>query len=133
MKAAKAYEAYIAPHRWQNAVIGYRSGLGNNIHMAKNAFNEIRKRNECVAIAIDISDFFGSIDHSILINNLKLVLGSNRLTNDWFSVIKSMTKYSWVESEELDKKLGLDKESRCRPLCQISEFRNLRAADKNFV
>ena len=104
-----------------------------NIHMAKKAFNEIQKRKFSVAIAIDISDFFGSVDHAILLQNLKRVLGYGRLPDDWFQVFKSMTKYAWVESEDLLKKLGINPKKPPKPLCDIEEFRALRKADNSFV
>lgn len=128
-----AYELFLSTMDWGKCVIGYRAGLGTNIHLAKNAFKEIRKRNTCVAIAIDISDFFGSIDHAILLENLKRVLGYERLPIAWFKVFSSMTKYAWVESEDLVKKLSIDPKKPPKPLCAIDEFRALRKADNSFV
>jgi len=44
---------------FEKSVLGYRAGLGTNIHMAAKAFGEIRKRGECAAIAfVDRSQRF---------------------------------------------------------------------------
>jgi hypothetical protein len=53
-KLVNSSENYLSTKPWGKCVIGYRSGLGNNIHMAKNAFNEIRRRAHSCAIAMDI-------------------------------------------------------------------------------
>lgn len=128
-----AYEDFLSRMDWKNCVIGYRAGLGTNIHMAKNAFGEIAKRENCVAVAIDITDFFGSIDHSVLLGNLKRVLKQKRLSEDWFKVFKSMTKYAWVESEDLIAKLSFDPKKPPKPICSVEEFRQLRKSDPSFV
>lgn len=133
MHLAEAYESFLSKAVWAKSVIGYRSGVGTNIHMAKNAFNEIRKRETCVAIAIDISNFFDSIDHAVLLETLKQVLDCDRLPEDWFKIFKSMTRYAWVESEELANALGIDRKNPPKPLCSIAEFRAIRGADETFV
>ena len=38
----------------------------NNIEFANNAFEEIKRRKHCVAIALDISGFFDNLDHQRL-------------------------------------------------------------------
>lgn len=130
---SSAYESYLVNKSWKNCVIGYRTGKGTNIHMAKNAFQELSKRESSTAIAIDISDFFGSIEHSTLIANIKRVLGVPRLTKDWFRVVRSMTSYSWVDSTETQQLLGLNPKDLPRPLCKIRDFRNLRVQNPNFI
>lgn len=132
-KLGQAYESYLGDKQWANCVIGYRTGLGTNIHMAKNAFNEIRKRKDCCAIAIDISDFFGSIDHAVLLNSIKCVLDVSRLPEDWFHVFKSMTRHAWVEFDDLREKLKFDLQNPPYPYCTVDEFRDLRQSDPDFI
>lgn len=127
------YEKFLNSVPWEKSVTGYRAGLGTNIHLAKNAFNEVKKRDRCVAVAIDVSDFFGSIDHAILLENLKTVLGKSHLPEDWFKVYRSMTRFSWVEGEELIEKLKLDPKDLPRPYCDMKTFRALRDADPGFI
>jgi len=120
---AKAYEKTIDARGIQDAIIGYRKNLGTNIDMAKSAFDEIRKRGNCAVIALDIEGFFESIDHAVLKSRLQEVLGVERLSTDWFKIFRSMTRYSWVEIEDLAERLKFDIEAPPRPLCSADEFR----------
>lgn len=92
-----------------------------------------RKREVCCAITIDVSDFFGSIDHTVLLNSLKSVLGVDRLPVDWFNVFKSMTQHAWVKSEDLKDKLKIDPQNPPYPYCTMEEFRTLRDSDPDFI
>ena len=102
---AAKYETCIKAEKFDKSVIGYRQNVGTNVHMAKAAFDEIRKRGDCVVIALDIESFFDSINHGILKANLQSILGVSRLPTDWFKVFRSMTQYSWVDIESLAGRL----------------------------
>ncbi len=123
------YEARIKAEKIDNVVIGYRQNVGTNVHMAKAAFDEIRRRGDCVVIALDIESFFDSIDHRILKANLQSVLGVPRLTTDWFKIFRSMTEYSWVEIASLAQRLDFDVREPPRPLCSAPEFRKIVRGD----
>lgn len=132
-KFSNYYESYIDHKSWKKCVIGYRSGIGTNIHMARNAFSEIIKRESCVALAIDISDFFGSIDHNLLTENIKLITGEKRLPKDVVKVVRSMTNYAWVDKDALIDILELDKKKLPRRLCKIEEFRKIKKEHSGLV
>jgi hypothetical protein len=119
------YESFIRSRGISDVVLAYRKGLGTNVKMAKAAFREIERRGSCCVIALDIESFFDSIDHAVLKRNLCEVLSVERLSPDWFSVLKSMTRYSWVELEKLASRLKFDPEMAPRPLCTASEYRTL--------
>lgn len=121
--AAKRYEDYIACKPFAPSVIGYRTGLGSNIEMAHAVFNEIASRKTSVVVCLDISSFFDNIDHSILKTNLKRVLGVGRLSNDWFTIYKAMTKFAWVDANALADRLQFDRQAPPRPLCDAKAFR----------
>jgi RNA-directed DNA polymerase len=125
MLLVRAYEAYLSNTRLNKVVIGYRSGIGSNVTMAARAFREIKARGNCVAVAIDITDFFGSIDHAILLANMKRILNESRLPDDWFKIYKSMTKYAWVEISDLCERLSLDKNDLPRPICTVDILRQV--------
>ena len=48
------YESALAVNELGHCVLAYRSGLGSNIEFAKAAFDEIRCRDECIALAFDL-------------------------------------------------------------------------------
>ncbi|MFC4097082.1 reverse transcriptase/maturase family protein [Euzebyella saccharophila] len=119
------YEDYLArdPHLYE-AVTAYRSikeessDFGkNNVHFARDVFNEIKKRKECVALAMDIKNFFPSLDHHILKRTWSKILKSKSLPKDHFNIYKSITRFSYVKLNDLrtlghnfdEKKISLNK------------------------
>lgn len=132
MNLQEKYEEFIGKKRWGASILGYRGGLGSNLEMASAAFDEIRNRGDSVAIAIDISDFFPSVDHRVLLDRLRLVLGVDRLPADWFAIFKSMTRYSTVD-RELIKKLCGDAKELPNPIADIETFRGWRRSEPNFI
>ncbi|RTL69972.1 MAG: hypothetical protein EKK41_13225 [Hyphomicrobiales bacterium] len=122
--AQEAYERYIKNKAFAESVIGYRKGLGTNIDMANDAFREILRRKRAVAICLDITSFFDTVDHQILKTNLQRVLGAHRLSKSWFAVYRAMTRYAWIDAEQLQRRLGIDPAKPPRPLCSASEFRS---------
>lgn len=118
-----AYEEHIAPTAFAASVIGYRRGIGTNIHMAHAAFVEVARRRRAAVICLDISSFFDNIEHGLLKRNIELVLGAGRLSPAWFSVFRSMTRYAWVDAEQVRERLGIDSANPPRPLCSAADFR----------
>ncbi len=90
-------------------------------------------RGACAAIAFDISNFFPSIDHHVLLDNLRTVLGLTRLPGDWFAVYKSMTHFAWVEAEEIANILGCKVNDIPRPIAEVETFREWRRSRPGFV
>ncbi|PWV44454.1 reverse transcriptase/maturase family protein [Chitinophaga sp. S165] len=100
----RVYEAYIKDHRFDDTVLAYRSDLGKcNIQFAKEVFSEVKCRNECSAIALDIKGYFDNIDHSILLDKWRKVIGG-RLPEDQMRLYEILTKYSYIKPESLLKK-----------------------------
>lgn len=118
-----AYRALLAPLYDQHleeagigdSVIAYRSIRRSdddrrgksNIHHANEVFRDVASRGNCVAVALDITSFFESIDHSKLKRLWSQVLGTDSLPGDHYKVFKNITRYSQVEHEELYLALGL--------------------------
>ncbi|MCW8417623.1 reverse transcriptase/maturase family protein [Fluoribacter dumoffii] len=106
-----------------------------NIDFANYAFKEIVSRGNCVALVIDIKGFFDNLDHEILKKNwINLLEGQNFLPEDHYCVYKSLTKYSFVEKEQLYKNLSISKNNHKRlpnyKYCHPSTFRKLIRGNK---
>jgi len=78
-----------------------RNGNKSSIDFAKEAFDEIKKRGECCAIAIDIKSFFSNLDHQILKKSWSKLLGKNSLPPDHYNVFKSVTRFRYVLLDDL--------------------------------
>lgn len=122
-----ALESFIELNDLHDVVLAYRSvDRKSNIEIACDAFEEIRTRKRCVAIALDVASFFESLDHNQLKEAVASLLGQSRLTSDWFNVFRSVTKYAWVERPAAREALGRDIPRRWRPnarICSPAEFR----------
>lgn len=110
------YEDFLAANGLDDAVIGYRSGKGSNVDMAAEAFSEISVRGDVTAICSDITDFFPSISHANLKAGLQRVLEVPSLPSDWYSVYRSLTKFSSLDLKELARIEGFDPKKPPFPL-----------------
>ena len=62
-----------------------------NIHFAKEAFDEIVKKKNVIAITLDISQFFESLYHCFLEEKWCKLLEQNELPPDHEAVFKAIT------------------------------------------
>jgi hypothetical protein len=113
-----------------------------NIQFAHEAFKRIRELGNCCAVAVDISSYFETIDHTRLKSIWCRLLGKERLPPAHFAVFKNITSYGFVDRLEVYKRLGfygLKKTTKSgRPingylihykkvptqLCSLLDFRN---------
>lgn len=100
----KAYEDYIKRGHFDDVVLAYRSDLGKcNIQFAMEAFDEVKRRKNCSAIALDIKGYFDHIDHKILLEKWQKIVGE-KLPEDQYRLYKILTKYSYINQKSLLKK-----------------------------
>ncbi len=77
-------------------------GLGkNNIHFAKEVFDFIKNKGECVALAFDIESFFNSLDHKLLKKAWAGILNCDTLPKDHYNIFKSVTNFSYINLQDL--------------------------------
>ena len=100
------YEAALREDGTHSSVLAYRRGGGTNIHHAKSLFDEISYRRNCSVFALDISGFFDCLNHEHLKYEVSRLVGVNKLEGHDWSVLRNITRYSWVESNDLDRLLG---------------------------
>ena len=102
-KLNQAYNVYCNEHDLNKCSVAYRTCLRGktNIEFASMAFKKIKELKECYVLVSDFSDFFDTLEHSILKQNICKVLKVNKLENDWYKVFRSMTVYSYVERQSI--------------------------------
>ena len=115
------YERALVEDGTSGSVLAYRRGGGTNIHHAKALFDEIRSRGDCTVFAMDISGFFDCLDHTILRDEVAGLLGVKRLEGHHANVWKNVTRYSWVETADLDELLGRKRNGHGR-VCSPGDF-----------
>ena len=98
------YDDYVEKNGINEIAIAYRQNLRKtNIHFAKKAFSFIKENPESIVFVGDFTDFFDNLDHEYLKVQLCKVFNIEKLPKHLYNVYKSITKYSYVEQDELKK------------------------------
>lgn len=132
-----AYYAYLMTENYEKlllekgiaeSVLAFRKlpNSPNNIHFAKNVFDEIKNRQNCSVLCIDIKSFFDELDHQLIKLAWLKVLGLETLPNDHYNVFKSITNFSYVHKRDVYQHLGLSinrNHKNLKRLCSSQEFR----------
>ncbi|MBT9137269.1 MAG: hypothetical protein DDT34_02357 [Firmicutes bacterium] len=124
---SRLYEQLLNDLQLSESVIAFRSLGKSNVDFATEAFTYLGSRKDCIALGFDVTDFFGSLDHSILKSELRQLLGVTRIPDDHFAVLKAATRYARVNRDAALSVLGLGKNNPRRGgrtrLCEPADFR----------
>ena len=98
----EVYNNRIREYQIEDVSVAYRSDLGlNNIHLAKQAFDFIKKNKHCFVMIGDFTSFFDKLDHVYLKRQLCRLLKVDQLTPDYYAIFKNITRYSVWELDDL--------------------------------
>ena len=129
-KLSISYEKKVEEFNINDNVLAFRKIKNEkenltNIHFASIAFNKICSFDNCSIIAIDFSDFFGTLDHELLKKSIENILEVNRLDTDYFNIYKSLVNYTYVNKDDLYKLFGIPKNNtkNFNRICSIKDFR----------
>lgn len=108
------YERYLSDNNiLSDSITAYRQletedkvKFKNNVHFAKDVFDEIKKRENCVALVLDIENFFPTLNHKKLKLAWAKLLGTKSLPKDHYNLFKAITKFSYVKLKDLKTKNG---------------------------
>lgn len=113
---SERYEEILADRGLAHCVTAFRKlGGRSNVHHAREVFEFIGSQSSCSALAMDVSDFFGNLDHSLLKTAWSASMSQQRLSNDHFAVYKAITRYCQVEKDALFEALHLPPKSPRMP------------------
>lgn len=120
------YENYIRENGFYESVLAYLKKGKSNINFSYEVFSQIVEYGDCVAIALDVKGFFDNLDHEILKKNWTKICRESVLPDDHYNVLKSLTKFSMVDKEYLER-LFPDKNNlnRSGRYCSPKEFREV--------
>lgn len=103
------YEKYIKTQELSDCVLAYRTDLDAcNIDFAREVFDYIRIKGDCTAIALDVENFFSSLNHNVLKSSWKEVIGQDQLPDDQYHLFKAITSYGYVNENTLLRLLDID-------------------------
>jgi RNA-directed DNA polymerase len=83
------------------SVIAYRSLGRANYDFAAEALAFAQKNAPVMILAFDVSGFFDNLDHGLLKRRLKKLFNFSELPADWLKVFRSITRFHYVDLEEL--------------------------------
>ena len=129
---SQQYEKELGLRGVESCVLAFRALSKSNVDFAAQAFDEIRMRGDCAAVALDVTGFFDNLDHHILKERWATLIGRKTLPSDHYAVFRSITRYSTVNKEKLYQLLGISPHNRRRDrirICESEDFRKrIRAA-----
>lgn len=82
-------------------VIAYRALGQANYHFAAEALAFARNEAPVTILAFDVTGFFDNLDHALLKKRLGKLLGVSELSDDWYKVFKFITRFHYVNLDEI--------------------------------
>ena len=107
-------------------VIGYRQLGKANYDFSADAYRFAKAHSPCVVLCFDITGFFDHLDHRLLKERLKRLLGVAELPRDWFAVFRHVTRFHNVSRASLaaHPEFGLRlKSKKPEPVATIREIK----------
>ena len=124
------YDEMALIHHIDSAAIAYRdnkSGM-SNIQFAREVFDFIAKYTHCYIRVGDFEHFFDNLNHAYLKNQVKYVLQTESLPDDWYKVLRSVMHYTCVDRKIIAP--FYDKRSK-RYFKSIKDYRKFRQAHRD--
>src|SRR5690625_953893 len=110
----------------------------SNIEFAAEVINTIVNYKDAYIMVGDFTKFFNKINHKVLKNRLLEVLGVNRLSDDWYNIYRSITKYGYYEktfsTEQIKHDNKYNKKNKKSDLIrekEFSKFQLVKTTEKN--
>ena len=132
---SEKYNEWTSSHNIDECSIAYRNNKKgkSNIQFAAEVIKEIIQWGKCYIFVGDFSKFFENIEHRQLKRCLKDVLQVSELPRDYYQVLKSLMKYSYVDLKKLriwltDQKINYEKNKRY--FLEAKDFRAFKTFTK---
>lgn len=112
----KKYNEWSVMHGIDSCAIAYRDNKPHqsNITFAAEIINQIQLMQSGYILVGDFKEFFDNINHRILKQRILKVLQEEKLSDDWYNVYRSITKYGYYEKLLLSELFGTDKDLKKR-------------------
>ncbi|MEK5377079.1 MULTISPECIES: reverse transcriptase domain-containing protein [Paenibacillus] len=110
----------------------------SNIHFAKEVIDFIKSQKNAFIYVADFTKFFDELDHKYLKRQIQVVLEEDKLPDDYYSVFKNITKFSWAEKEKIEAVLkkkyrNKDKRKKLTRYFDEKDFRKFRSSDNENI
>jgi RNA-directed DNA polymerase len=127
------YEKELVTRGLEGCVIAYRSIDGkNNVDFAREAFDEMLRRDEYDCMMLDVKGYFDNLDHKLLKSVWDSVLPGGFKANpdqqlifDRITAHRSLNSYEAVRTLKAQKRKYLFRDKGCFRLCSINDYNEL--------
>lgn len=111
-KLNESYNCYMDKRKMNEISTAYRSNMEGkgNIHFAKDVFEFLATQRNAYVFLGDFTSFFDRLDHRYLKKMLLKVLSKSKLSDGEYAVYKNITKYSWINLEDVAHALSIKSE-----------------------
>lgn len=97
-----ALDAYYERNGLCDHVIAYRKLGKSNYDFSAEAFKFCLTNAPCMVLCFDITGFFDHLNHQILKERLKRVLGVSELSEDWYKVFRNITRFKKILRTDIE-------------------------------
>lgn len=108
------------------SIIAYRSLGRSNYDFAAEALAFANSNAPVSILAFDVTSFFDTLDHSLLKKRLKNLLGVNEIPDDWYKVFRFITRFHFVDLDELRKHPAFGPRLKAKTLDRIASIEELK-------
>ena len=137
-KMNELYEEKVKSLNLDDEILAYRkaplnpnSHRHNNATMAKDVFEEIKRRNcECVVLTFDIKSFYENIDHKNLKIEWANLINCKVLPKDHYNIYKSLTNYCYVDIKSICEYFTKYKSNKCNNHCKNCKKYSVKSLPK---
>jgi RNA-directed DNA polymerase len=112
----------------EDSIIAYRSLGRANYDFAAEAMAFARAHAPVTILAFDVTGFFDTLDHTLLKKRLKSLLAVPELRDDWHKVFRFVTRFHYVELEDLKAHAVFGPRLKGKSHDRIASVEELKAA-----
>lgn len=120
-------EGHYEANGLSDSVLAYRALGRGNYDFASEALAFAKVNAPVTILAFDISGFFDHLDHGLLKQRLKTLLGVTSLPEDWYRVFRFITAFHFVDLAELKKHPTFSSRLKERTRNRIASVEELKA------
>jgi len=131
LRLTELLDRHYSSNGLDSTVIAYRKLGKANYDFSADAFRFAVKMMPCSVLCFDITGFFDNLDHRILKDRLKRILGVNQLSEDWYRVFRAVTQFRTIERSDLQKHADFGsrfKDKSCRLIGTINDIKGAGVA-----
>ncbi|WP_156008920.1 reverse transcriptase domain-containing protein [Streptococcus ruminantium] len=127
------YDIWANENNIDDLSVAYRANKHSqsSIHFAANAISKIFESTTSLIVIGDFESYFDMLDYFLLKQRLTKVLKVNYLSEDWYNIFKSVTKFGYLSKKELEQETTGAKGAYFNNLQEFRSYRKVHKVQHN--